>query len=650
MTEYISKKAVECLPRIPLEGNIDLTYRCNNDCLHCWLRIPTDFPEAKNELTFSEIREIVDEARSLGCRKWFISGGEPMLRSDFEDIFDYISSRAASYTLNTNGTLITPKIARLMRRKGTKLIALYGATAEIHDRITRNSGSFHALMQGISYLKEAKTAFAVQIVPMKDNHFQYQDMICLAESLSPYVRIGASWLYLSAYGDPQKNRQILSQRLDPGRAVEIDRPDFSEKGLPEDEQAQKNIPRKDNDCLFAACISGRRSFHIDPWGQMSFCSFVKSPELRFDLKKGSLKEGWEEFIPSLADKIRGGKEYDENCGSCDSRQDCRWCAVYGFLEEGRHSAKVEYLCELTAQVKKEKKNWEQSHKRYYQVAGITLRLEADLPITDETYHPKFKLFETDDPGEDIISIRHHFSLPALSREDLGEELYRRAPWAVYQKNGSWVYEVFTPRPEGDQVFQFTFLNHDFSRVKIHNHDEHAYRKGNNFSLTLYSSDQILLAPVLANRKACIFHSSGVILDGSGMVFMGHSDAGKSTMVKLLKGKAEILCDERIIVRRWPEGFKIHGNWAHGEVPEVSASEAPLRAIFFLEQSPENRIIPIKNNQEKLRNLLACLIKPFDTADWWKKVLAINDAIVREVPCYRLHFNMTGDIFHLLKDL
>ena len=134
------------------------------------------------------------------------------------------------------------------------------------------------------------------------------------------------------------------------------------------------------------------------------------------------------------------------------------------------------------------------------------------------------------------------------------------------------------------------------------------------------------------------------------MFIGHSDAGKSTMVKLLKEKAEILCDERIIVRRWPEGFKIHGNWAHGEVPEVSAGSAPLKAIFFLEQSTENRIVPIEDKQEKIRRLLACLIKPFDTVDWWSKMLSLTDSIVREVPCYSLHFNMNRDIVDQLEAL
>ena len=203
------------IPRLPLEGNLDLTYRCNNNCRHCWLRIPANSKERNRELTLEELKQIADEARQMGCRKWQISGGEPMLRPDFTEIFDYLTSRSVSYSLNTNGTLITPEIARLLTRKGSKMVALYGATAEVHNNVTRNPGSFEATMQGFAYLKEAGAGFIVQIIPMRANFHQYEDMVRLAQSWSPQYRIGAAWLFLSAGGSAKKNAEIRRQRLDP---------------------------------------------------------------------------------------------------------------------------------------------------------------------------------------------------------------------------------------------------------------------------------------------------------------------------------------------------------------------------------------------------------------------------------------------------
>ncbi len=185
------------IPRLPLKGELDLTYRCNNNCRHCWLRLPGKSPEGKKELSFEEIRAIADAARSLGCQRWSISGGEPMLRPDFAEIFDYLTRKTVTYSLNTNGTLISPTIARLLKKKGTKLIALYGATAEVHDDVTRNPGSFEAVLRGIAYLKEAGAGFMVQLIPMRANFHQWPEMIHLAQSLSPHYRVGAAWLYLS---------------------------------------------------------------------------------------------------------------------------------------------------------------------------------------------------------------------------------------------------------------------------------------------------------------------------------------------------------------------------------------------------------------------------------------------------------------------
>jgi MoaA/NifB/PqqE/SkfB family radical SAM enzyme len=121
---YLQLKKIDTLPRLPLEGSIDLTYRCNDNCRHCWLRISPESKEKEEELSFEEIKGIVNEAKAMGYRRWSISGGEPMLRSDFAEVFDYITTHSNSYSINTNGTLITPQIARLMKRKGVKMVAL----------------------------------------------------------------------------------------------------------------------------------------------------------------------------------------------------------------------------------------------------------------------------------------------------------------------------------------------------------------------------------------------------------------------------------------------------------------------------------------------------------------------------------------------
>ncbi len=647
--KYEEVKHVNSLPPLPLKGSIDFTYRCNNNCRHCWLRMPLDAEEKNSELSFSEMRKLIDDAKQMGCREWSISGGEPMLRPDFAEIFDYITGNCNSYSINTNGTLITPKIARLLKKKGVKMIALYGATAGVHDYITRNPGSFELTMRGFRYLREAGANFIVQLVPMKDNYSQFNDMVKLAESLSRHYRVGAAWLYLSACGSAEKNKEIMRQRLLPKEVVELDKPDLSyEEWMQKENPACRNA--NENGYLFASCINSKHDFHIDPCGQMTFCCFIKEPRLRYDLRKGSFKECWEKFIPSLANKVRVTKEYRQNCGSCEFRKDCRWCPVYAYLEHRRFSARVDYLCAVAKETRAFKEVWQKNHRRYFSIADITIEVESDLAIKENTFHPKFKHFEVSGRGKDTIFIRHHFSLPDLTGRDLGKEFYRRPPWAVYKKDNSWIYLGISPAQGDKTLHRAVVFNHDHTRARIYNDKDETFLKGNLHSLTLFSTDQILLARILADRQGCYLHSCGVNFEGKGLLFAGHSEAGKSTIAALLKGKAGILCDDRMIIRNSPEGFKIFGTWSHGDVVEVSANPAPLKAILFLRKSKKNLILPIDDKKKSTRLLLACLIRPLVTVDWWEKTLLVVDKILRDVPCYILEFDKSPKVGDILRKL
>jgi hypothetical protein len=146
--------------------------------------------------------------------------------------------------------------------------------------------------------------------------------------------------------------------------------------------------------------------------------------------------------------------------------------------------------------------------------------------------------------------------------------------------------------------------------------------------------------------------------------VGHSEAGKSTAAKLIQDRAEILCDDRNIVRKEGTGrgkgkvgegadqgrFRVYGSWSHGEVPLVSASSAPLRAILFIKQSLDNRLVPVTDRSEALKRLLACVVRPLVTAAWWQKTFSVVEALAREVPCYIMEFDKSGRIAEQIMDL
>lgn len=666
----VRSRSLQVGPRLPLQGSIDLTYRCNNDCRHCWLRLPANDGARHDELSANEWREIVDQARRLGTRRWVISGGEPLLRPDFSEIFEYTTHRSLGYSLNTNGTLITRALAKLLKREGMKMVAVYGATADVYERATGNPGSFEALIAGLSYLREVGAGFVVQLIPMRENWSQWGAMVDFARSWSNQYRVGAAWLFKSACGDLARNESIARQRLNPESVVALD------TSINFDEDARKggrlaSTVQARDDRVLADCIARHHEFHIDPYGGMSFCPFIKDPDLRMSLRSltGSIPSEspasgendraaaisadavryvWEDFIPSLGDRVRGGPEYFEGCASCELRGDCRWCDAYGYLEHRRHGAKVEYLCEVAAENRKFREAWMSEHCRYFEIAGITVRVESDLPFTDTTFADKFARFASEGPGDDTVAIRHHFGIPELSH-DTGEEVYRKPPWAIYHKGTSWIYECIPPDEDDPSLYQVAVFREDHSKGEIYNGEgrDQWWREGHLGALTMFPTDQILVARLLADRSGCFLHSGGVLIDGQGLLFVGHSEAGKSTTMQLVRrelgDRAEILCDDRNIVRRWPDGFRVHGTWSHGDVPDVSSASGPLRAILFLKQDASNEIVPCTDHRMIYRELLATLIRPLATADWWQREMDLVQQLVEEVPCYWMLFDKSGAI-------
>ena len=643
-TPYSKIQVLQQLPRIPFKASIDLTYRCNNDCRHCWVRLGPRAPEKQQELTTDEIFDIVNQAKALGCREWAISGGEPMLRPDFYDIFDYITRNSKIYSLNTNGTLITPKIARLMQeRKGMKMVALYGASKEVYEDVSRIPGSYDAAMRGFRLLKEAGAGFVVQVIPMKANYHEYDAMIALAKELSPDYRIGAPWLYLSADGDEQKNNEIRAQRLPARVAVELDPPQI-EAGAAGGQHACGFMA---NDNLYESCISIRRDFYIDPYGRLTFCSFIRDPELMYDVRQGSIQDAWDNFIPSLKDKYQGGQEYQQNCATCEYRSECRWCGVYGYLEHGRHTAKVEYLCQVARETRAYKDDWLKNHRRYFNLAGISIQLESEIPFQENSIHPDLQKFYDSQPDKVDVKIYHYFEIPEEDEKEWGEWVKEQNLWNFYRHEKYGLTGIKKLEGKVEHLFHF---NPDQTIARFFHRQESLFQEGGLHFLTFPTREQLLLTPVLVHNNASAFHSSAFIYKKKGFIFLGQSGAGKSTMIKLMREHIQILCDEINIIRKWPDGsYKVHGTWNHGELPELSAGEAPLIGLFFLKQADANKIAPMRKI-DAIANLTARALKTVNTRELWQKQLAFFGQLVDDVPIYELSFDRSGYVKQVLDEL
>jgi MoaA/NifB/PqqE/SkfB family radical SAM enzyme len=153
--------------------DIEVTERCNNNCLHCCINLPADDSRAlARELSTEAIKEILREAASLGCMTVKFTGGEPLVREDFEELYLHARKTGLKVILFTNATLVTPGLADLFSRFPPLEeieISLYGMKKTSYEAVTRAPGSFEAAWRGISLLLEKKVPFVVKSALLPPN-------------------------------------------------------------------------------------------------------------------------------------------------------------------------------------------------------------------------------------------------------------------------------------------------------------------------------------------------------------------------------------------------------------------------------------------------------------------------------------------------
>ena len=146
--------------------DIELTERCNNNCLHCSVNLPAGDIEARAfEWTAVRWKALLTEAADLGCLVVRLTGGEPLLRDDFEGIYLHARKLGLRVMLFTNATLMTPRLARLLKDVPpleAVEVSVYGMKEETYEAVTRVPGSFATFRRGLGLLLEHGVPFVVK--------------------------------------------------------------------------------------------------------------------------------------------------------------------------------------------------------------------------------------------------------------------------------------------------------------------------------------------------------------------------------------------------------------------------------------------------------------------------------------------------------
>ncbi|MBL7069048.1 MAG: radical SAM protein [Candidatus Omnitrophica bacterium] len=322
-------------------GQFELTHRCNLKCQHCY--IVND--SRREELTYKELCHIFDEVYQEGCLWLCLTGGEPLLRKDFLDIYSYAYKKGFIITIFTNATFLNEEIAKYLKRFPPFCIelTLNGVTKKSYELITQTPGSFEKAMRGIELIRKHNLPLKLKCQAMTLNFDEFPLMRRFYQEMGMVFRC-------STLIDPRMDGSTgpCSLRLPVEKILELESREEIVKGRDEIEDGFKEEPltEQENEVLPPSdelfhCPGGTWAFYINPFGELYFCNSVRKPT--WDLRSHSFKQGFYDFFP----KIRSRKfKTDSECRTCPLWQSCLRCPGKAELECGDVEAPIPYYCEL----------------------------------------------------------------------------------------------------------------------------------------------------------------------------------------------------------------------------------------------------------------------------------------------------------------
>ena len=272
---------------------------------------------------------------------------------------------------------------------------------------------------------------------------------------------------------------------------------------------------------------------------------------------------------------------------------------------------------------------------HLRIAGITVAVtarDADLRLRADEATAKFLVPATD--PEATVTAR--WGDPGGA--DPGEPVFDSgAVWKLHRDGGRHRFLFTSPAlgllPYKEATFETDFRSGEVTLRRDCFQEEHRL-----WPLE-YPLDELLLQGLLARERGVEIHACGVAdRSGRGLLFVGHSGAGKTTMARLWQGASgvRILSDDRIIVRRVGGRLTMYGTPWHGEAALAGPASTPLTGVFFLEHGAANTLVPLRGAAAATR-LFACGFPPFHDRDALDFTLAFFAELATGVPCHELRF-------------
>jgi radical SAM protein with 4Fe4S-binding SPASM domain len=252
----------------------------------------------------------------------------------------------------TNACLVTEAEVALFKRFPPRDIEVtaYGASRETYETVTRRRGSWRSFRRGLALLAGAGLEVRLKAMALRSNVHEMEEISAFCrEHTKDFYRFDPL-LHLRFDGDPVRNEEIEAERLSPAEVVAVERADQErfgalQRGCAEGTYILPGFEDETCDHLFR-CGAGMSSFSVGYDGTFRLCNSLWHPGTTYDLRRGTLREAWEDWVPHVRDLKGANTAFLDRCRRCSLVNLCLWCPAHAGLETGALDGWVEYFCEV----------------------------------------------------------------------------------------------------------------------------------------------------------------------------------------------------------------------------------------------------------------------------------------------------------------
>lgn len=333
---------------------LNLTERCNLGCEHCYLDAKVMKEGAVDELNTAEIKDVITSIAEVGPEAMVVlTGGEPLLRRDIEEIAAHASGLGLMVVVGSNGILLTPERIRTLQAAGVAGIGLSVDSLDParHDAFRGRKGAWAKTMASIDACTEAGLPFQIHFSATDETADEIDDMVAFARDAGALV-LNVFFMVCTGRGEkysdisPEKYENVLRRVALAARA---------EKRLMVRAKCAPHFKRiaieMDPEWPITAahgydaggCIAATHYARVTPNGTVTACPFMETPA--GSVREASFAEIWQhsDHLNTLRNPKLEGR-----CGACEFQKLCGGCRARPLARDGNLMGE-DFLCNYQPQ-------------------------------------------------------------------------------------------------------------------------------------------------------------------------------------------------------------------------------------------------------------------------------------------------------------